>query len=105
MAEDINLGELITLKGFNDEDGSTLVIVKKMVGSYIKKIMDDKESFQNATVTLKKVHGHLEKGQIKGGKSEVHIKINAGKVYTSEVTDFNLFFALDKAFKKVSAEI
>jgi ribosome-associated translation inhibitor RaiA len=105
MAEDINLGDVITLKGFNEEEGSTMIIVKKMVGSYIKKIMDDHREFQESIVTLKRIHEHQEKGEAKGGKSEVHVKINAGRVFAAENTDFNLFVALDKAFKKVSAEM
>ena len=105
MAEEINLGEFITLKGFHDEDGSTMVIVRKMVGSYVKKIMDTIEDFQDITVTLKRIHGHEKDGKVVGGKTEVHIKLNAGKVYTTENTDFNLFVSLDKSFKKIIAEI
>lgn len=105
MTEDINLGDVITLKGFSEEEGSTMVVVKKMVGSYVKKIMDDLESFQDATVTLKRIHGHEEDGEVKGGKSEVHVKLAAGRVYAAEFTDYNIFVALDKAFKKAIAEV
>jgi ribosome-associated translation inhibitor RaiA len=103
MTEDINLGEFITLKGFADEEGSTMVVVKKMVGSYVKKIMEDIESFQDATITLKRIHGHEKEGKVVGGKSEVHVKLSAGKVSAAEFTDFNIFVALDKAFKKAIA--
>lgn len=105
MTDDINLGEFITLKGFQEEDGSTLVVVKKMVGSYVKKIMEDLTDFQDAKVTLKRIHGYEKGGVVMGGKSEVHVKISAGKVYAAEFTDFNLFVALDKSFKKAIALI
>jgi len=104
MTEEINLGEFITLKGFHEEDGSTMVAVKKIVGSYVKKIMDTLESFQDITVTLKRVHGHEKDGKIVGGKYEIHIKVNAGKVFTAENTEHNLFVTLDKTFKKIIAE-
>jgi ribosome-associated translation inhibitor RaiA len=96
----ISLGEKINLSGFQDEESSTMVIIKKMVGNYVKKIAEGVDNFQDISVRLKKIHQH----EGKGGKSEVHVKLNTGKVYTSEVVDFNLFVALDKAFKKVMAE-
>lgn len=106
MAEDISLGDKIILSGFSDEDGSTMIAVKKIVGNYVKKIMDDHEDFQNLSVKSKKVHSHPGKdGKPEGGKYELHINANLGKAYASEVVDYNLFVGLDKAFKKVMAEM
>lgn len=106
MAEDINLGDKIVLKGFSDEEGSTMIIIKKMVGNYVKKIMDEIEGFNQASVTLKKVHSHKdESGNQVGGKNEIHIMIDAGKVKSVEVTEHNLFIGIDKAFKKISAAL
>lgn len=103
MAENINLGDKITLSGFSGEEGSTMIVVKKMVGNYVKRIMDElNHDFQGVGVSLKKIHQHPDG---KGGKNEIHIKVNAGRVFTSEVIDFNLFVAIDKAFKKAIAEI
>jgi len=101
----INLGEKIRISGFQSEEGSTMVIVKKMVGNYVKSIMDNHEEFQDITINLKKIHQHEEKGESKGGKNEVHVKVNSGKIFTSEVTDFNLFVAIDKVFKKIISEM
>ncbi|MFT4326757.1 MAG: hypothetical protein ACMXYK_04605 [Candidatus Woesearchaeota archaeon] len=96
----IQLGETITLTGFGSEDGSTMVVVKKMVGNYVKKLADTIDGFQNIAITLKKIHQH----EGKGGKNEIHVRMNASKLYTSEVTEFNLFVGLDKCFKKIVAE-
>ena len=101
MTEDVNLGEKITLTGFSDEDTATMVAVKKIVGNGVKKLMDEHEDFRHLSITLKKVHAHADG---KGGKNEIHLKLDLGKIYTTEVVDFNLFAGLDAAFKKVSLE-
>lgn len=106
MAEEINLGEKITLKGFQEEEGSTMIVIKKMVGNYVKKIMDESNDLRRVSISLKKVHKHPDgTGKSTGGKNEVHVKLEADKMHTSEVVDHNLFVALDKAFKKVMASL
>ncbi|MGM5484204.1 MAG: hypothetical protein ACQER9_04800 [Nanobdellota archaeon] len=100
----MNLGDKIVLKGFNEEAGSNMIIVKKIVGNHVKKIMDSNDSFKNIEISLKKVHAHEENGK-KEGKNELHVKVEADKMYNSEVVDFNLFVAVDKAMKKIFSEM
>ncbi|MBU0461144.1 MAG: hypothetical protein KJ574_01015 [Nanoarchaeota archaeon] len=92
----IELGGNIELVGFKELDGGSMVIVKKLVGNHVRKMNDMAENFQKLTLTMKTVHGD-------NGKFEIHAKvIDNGKPITSEVTDYNLFFTLDKALTKVS---
>ena len=87
MEEIIQLGGNINLVGFKDIEYEKLVVVKKVVGNFVKKIQDQNKDFQKITVTLEPVH--KSKYEIK-----LHLIIN-NKDYMSELIDFNLFFALN----------
>jgi transcriptional/translational regulatory protein YebC/TACO1 len=98
-SDNIVLGGNIELVGFKDLDGGSMVILKKMVGNHVRKMGEIAEKFEKLTVTMKNV-----------GSSEHKFEIQAklldnGKQYTSEVTDFNLFFTLDKALTKILNEL
>ncbi|MBU0667404.1 MAG: hypothetical protein ABIC91_04500 [Nanoarchaeota archaeon] len=98
----IELGGNITLVGFKDLDHAELIVVKKMVGSYARKMSDLSEDFEGLTVTMKEVHKTAKNNQ----QYEIHGKLmQGGKPYTSEVTDRNIFVAMDKVLKKIIAEI
>ena len=93
--ENITLGGNIELVGFKDLDGGSMVILKKMVGNHVRKLSDMCENFEKLTVSMKRVGGG-------NNKFEISTKlIDNGRPYNSEVTDFNLFFTLDKALQKV----
>jgi len=95
----IELGGNITLVGFKEIEKAELVIVKKLVGSYARKLSDTVSGFENLTVTLKIVH------KTEGSeKYEVHAKVIInGKPITSETTERNLFVGLDDVLKNVLA--
>lgn len=96
----ISLGGNIELVGFKQVSMSEVVVVKKLVGSYTRKIQELCNNFQGVSVHLKEIH-KIDNNS----KNEVHVKaIDDGKVFTSEVVDKNLFVALDSALKKVLAE-
>ena len=58
---------------------------------------DTLEKFEKLSLTLKKVH-EREKSE----KYDVHAKmIFNGKVTASEITDRNIFFAVDSVLKKL----
>ena len=81
------LGGIINLVGFKDLEPAKLIVVKKVVGNFTKKLQDKHEKFENLTVHYKEVHN---------SKNEIKTKaIIKGKVYNTEVNDFNLFFALN----------
>lgn len=95
----IELGGNITLAGFKEINKGELVVVKKIVGSYARKMSDSISGFENLTVTLKIVH------KTEGSeKYEIHGKIMVnGKPFTSETTERNMFVAMDDVLKKVLA--
>jgi len=97
----LELGGNIELSGFSKIDRSNMVIVKKIVGSYAKKLYEQDEGINKISVHLKNVH-HTEGP----GKFELHAKIiDNGKVITSETINNNLFFALDEVLKKIENQI
>jgi ribosome-associated translation inhibitor RaiA len=97
----IELGGNITLVGFKDLDHAELIVVKKLVGSYARKMLEISDKFEGLTVTMKEVHKTAKNNQ----KYELHGKLMSGKAYTSEVTDKNIFIALDSVLKKIIATI
>ena len=97
----LQLGGNIELIGFKELDGATLIVVKKIIGNYARKFSETVQKFEKLKVTLKAVH-KTEANQV----NELHAQIvAAGKPTSAEETDRNLFFALDKAMKKLEAEI
>ncbi|MFC1648393.1 hypothetical protein ACFL1B_02930 [Nanoarchaeota archaeon] len=97
---DIELGGAITLKGFGELSGGELIVVKKLVGRYARKLSESSKDYEGLTVTMKPVH-KTPKGQ----KFEIHASmIASGKKITSEVTDVNIFVALDSALQKVEKQ-
>jgi len=97
----IELGGNIRLSGFADVDGGSMIIIKKLVGSFVKKVSDKNAKFQSLTVTLKKVHGTEE--SVESGKFELQANLIADKPYNSDVTHQNLMFAVDKVLRKVES--
>tara|TARA_Y100000310_G_C20109705_1_gene546540 strand:+ start:165 stop:536 length:372 start_codon:yes stop_codon:yes gene_type:complete len=99
--DSLRLGGNIVLSGFKECDYSELIVVKKIVGNYARKFSDASTTFESLSLVMKSVHAT----QI-SGKFEIHSKIvDNGAVFASEVTDRNLFFAIDSCLKKVSTEM
>lgn len=96
-----NLGGNIELSGFRDIDGSSMIVLKKIVGNYAKRIAELTKKMERLHITLKPVH-EREKSE----KYEVHAKVvDDGKVYVSEFVDRNLFVAVDSVLKKIVNEL
>ncbi len=98
-SENIVLGGSIELVGFKELDGGSMIILKKMVGNHVRKLSDIADNFEKLTVSMKKVgSGH--------NKFEIQAKVmDNGKPYVSEVTDFNLFFTLNKALSQIQNQL
>ena len=98
MADDnLTLGGNIQLTGFRDIDSSSMIVLKKIIGNYAKRIAELTKKLETLHITLKPVH-QREKSE----KYEVHAKVvDDGKVYASETTDRNLFVAVDNVLKKI----
>ncbi|MBW3000050.1 hypothetical protein KY339_05240 [Candidatus Woesearchaeota archaeon] len=97
----MELGGNIVLNGFRELDGAQLIVVKKIVGNYARRMSDLCKKFENLSVTMKTVHA-----KERANKFELHAKLmDNGTPYNSEVTDFNLFFALDKVLAKLENSV
>ena len=89
----IELGANIKLIGFEDLQPAQLIVVKKMVGNYAKKINDTKGAFSELA---------LEKEQ----ENQLKVKcIMNEKTYQASDTNKNLFFALDKALSTLIKQL
>jgi len=101
MEESQKLGGNIELTGFRDTDGSAMIVVKKIVGNYARKIAGRSKKLETIHVTLKPIH-QRETSE----KYEVHAKVlDDGKVYASEAVDRNLFVAIDDVLKRIVKEM
>lgn len=100
MDDNIDLGGHIRLSGFRDIDGASMIIIKKIVGSFVKRYSEKDKSFKSLVITLKNVHGH-ESGN--PGKYELHANMETDKNHSAEITHLNLMFAIDKVLKKLEA--
>ena len=85
------------LSGFNSLDPAKLVVVKKIIGNYAKKINDNKGQFQKLSLDL--VSNDSDKLQM-SGKLDMN-----GNSYSSMVEDTNLFVVLDKVLKQLQQEL
>jgi len=94
------LGGNIELSGFRDLDSSEAIVVKKIVGNYVKKFSGLTDKFQSFKVTLKKVHERE-----KSAKYELHALLMAGERYSAEIVERNLFVGLDTLLKKIEGKI
>ena len=82
-------------------DGASMIILKKIIGNYTKRIGDLCKDFQKLSVHMKTVH--LTEGS---EKYEIHVNcIDGGQTYNSEGTDRNLFIVIDNVLKKIENEI
>ena len=100
----IELGGNIKLAGFNEIEPMKLIVVKKMVGTYAKKISDNISEFQELSLHLKPIHDNPDKDY--NIKYELQAKLIVdGKPFNSEMIDYNLFFAIDKVLARLMEEI
>ncbi len=98
----VNLGGNIQLSGFKELDGGSMVIVRKIVGSYARKLADRLPGFEQISIHLKPIHQTTDQPKL----FELHAKVvNEGKTTTSETSDRNLFVAIDTVLKKLEEEL
>lgn len=96
----LELGGNIQLTGFRDLDPATLIIVKKIVGNFVKHVSNTYNNFKGLNVTLKIVH-QREKSE----KYEIHAHLKTDQTYTADVVERNLMVGLDSVLKKVEKEM
>lgn len=88
--ESIRLGENIYLYGFNKVDSSSMIIIKKIIGSHVKKIHE--------TTNFEKIDINLEK---KDREYTINIQFNEADG-THPCKETNIFVCIDDAFKKLN---
>ena len=76
----------IKLINFEEIEPTLLIVVKKIVGIYTKKISSKFSDFKSIEVTLENKTSNL-----------VKVRVECGDIKESESRDKNLFFALDGA--------
>lgn len=88
----IVLGGNIELKGFGDVEAAQMIVVKKMVGSYLRKITDDGVDAQKLVVEKDNDTIKATLTTPEGDK-------------TSEEKNSNLFFGLDQSLAKLKEQV
>ncbi len=93
----LQLGGNIELSGFSSLEGGAMIVLKKIVGNYARKMSDHSKNFEKLVVTMKTVHDN---------QFELRAKlVDNGKPVNSSVTERNVFVAVDSALKKIMSEI
>ncbi len=91
----IELGGNIFLEGFDILERAELLIAKKLVGGYVRRISDEIAPCDKVEIKLKKVE-----------KYEVSVSLMVNDKSTKTKTNGeNLFITIDSAFKKALKEI
>lgn len=97
--EGITLGGNISLVGFEKLDSAELIIVKKIVGTYIKK-MSEIADYKEMRLTLKQhSHGKTFKHEVEGSAL-----FTEGR-FATNVTEWNLFTAVSMVCEKIFNEV
>ncbi len=97
MDDKLELGGSIELSGFSSLDGGVMIVLRKIVGNWTKKLSDKAKNFEKLSLTMKTVHG---------GVYELHCNlVDNGKVIASSAEERNLFIAVDSVLKKVQSEM
>ena len=94
--EIIQLGDSIQLSGFKIVDSGEMVIIRKLVGTQVRKFQDMIPGFERLVIHLKPVH-KTEKSMIFDLNSEL---IHEGKVMNAKTENRNLFMGVSELFSK-----
>ena len=91
----IELGGSIKLDGFNSIDIPSLIVVKKIVGNYAKKLSEKNPEYKELLLQMSSESPNYELSAVLTTES---------KVFTSKASNNNLFFALNQALDKILKE-
>ncbi len=87
----VKLGGNIELIGFKDVEPGSMVVLKKMIGGYVKKFSEAVSNFEKFSLILKNKENN-----------ELEAKLyHEGNVKESQSSGKNLFVALDEVMKKL----
>jgi ribosome-associated translation inhibitor RaiA len=93
-SENINLGDKIQLSGFRVIDSGQLIVIRKIVGSQVRKFQEMIPDFERLTIHLKPIH-KTEKNM----QYELHANlIHGGNPLNTETINRNLFMGISTLF-------
>jgi len=103
MDEDVlQLGGQIELAGFRELNSGEMIVIKKIVGNYARRMEEVCKNFSGLKLKLKPLHQVDDKVR----RFELHGQvIDDGQVYPAGVTEHNLFVGVDSVCKKLVNEI
>ncbi len=97
IGESMELGGNIILTGFKDVPRNDMIVLKKIVGNYVRKVREKIKDYEALRITLKSLHGgksyHLN-GELAGAKVK----------YNAETENRNLFVGVDELLKKLEKQ-
>lgn len=99
--ESLKLGGNIELSGFSELDGGIMIVLKKIVGNYAKRMSEQSSDFEKLHITMKTIHAK-EKSEKYEVKARLH---KGGDVLPSEHVDRNLFVAVDNSLKGIMSSM
>ena len=83
----IELGGNISLDGFDEVEQGKLIIIKKILGNYIRDLIENMDNFESILISLKTEENNFIEARLKCGGNEL----------SSNSSDNNLFFAMNNA--------
>lgn len=86
----IVLGDKISLDGFDDLSPASLIVVKKMIGSFARRLAEEK--------------GYDKLEIVKEGEDISVKSIKGGSEYEGKSSENNIFFGLGKSFDEMKSQ-
>ena len=98
----LELGNFIKLSGFKEVDRNSMVIVKKMLGNFLREMMQKETEEISITLNLKNIHKTEEQAK----KHELKLNLEkSGKIYHAELVDNNIFVGISELLKKITQQM
>jgi len=94
---EMRLGQQISLSGFRELDGGSILILKKIIGNHVKKFSDRSSDFQELKLVMKKIH-NTNGGDVFEIKGQVCDK---GNIFSAEHCERNVFVTVNKVMSKL----
>ncbi len=88
----ISLGGNIALSGFNNIEKAKLFVIRKIVGNYVKQLMEKRNDYEKLDITLE------------GDETNPKLKVEAsfaGNPITEESSGTNLFVTLNECLNRI----
>jgi len=90
MEGTVRLGGNIELIGVDSIDPASMVVLKKIIGSYARKFSEK----------------GIESVSVRFGKEQINIEVSAKEnKYSGQADHSNVFFRVDQAFKEVEKQL